>query len=196
MPFSLQEFKSWVQSVYHHDAHGTSWHMHTTSKIRVYNFSWTKSLLWTIRGQRQDADCWYFCLFKLFTHSETTLILVCGMLAVGVCRAVWRTDGMSQKPVQKHTTGCDSAAFFFRFFFFLLIVKFTVLIFVTRVTDHCLWYLFWAFVWLLCIQYNMVIIEENKPKTPYLYSNHCKKERAPFPVIAHTWESVPTSVLK
>ena len=118
MPFSLQEFKSRVQSVYHHDAHGTSWHMHTTSKIRVYNFSWTKSLLWTIRGQRQDADCWYFCLFKLFTHSETTLILVCGMLAVGVCRAVWRTDGMSQKPVQKHTTRLLRFRFFSFFFFF------------------------------------------------------------------------------
>lgn len=94
-------FKMWVESMYRHDVRGTSWHMHTSSKIRVYHFSQTKSLLWPTQGQREDADCWYFCLFKLFTHSETTLILVCGMLAVGDCRAVWRTDGLSKKPVRK-----------------------------------------------------------------------------------------------
>lgn len=81
---------------YKHLSSWRTWLMQTRSKIRVYNFSWTKSLLWPTQGQREDADCWYFCLFKLFTHSETTLILVCGMLVVGDCRAVWRTDGPSK----------------------------------------------------------------------------------------------------
>lgn len=149
--------------------------MHTTSKIRVYNFSWTKSLLWPIQGQREDADCWYFCLFKLLTCSET-LILVCGMLAVGDGGAVWRTDGPSKKPVQKHPACYDGAALFL-----LSLLNFTVLILShkwqiiveVKTIDIC----FKLLSEFLYIHHNTVIIEENKPNTPYLFSNQWTQEK-------------------
>lgn len=169
---SLQRWNSQVPSIYHHDAQG--WHMHT--EIQVYNFSWTKSLLWLFLGQREDADCWYFCLFKLFTHSETTLILVCGMLAVGDCGAVWRTDGPSEKPVRKHTTSYDSAAFLSP-----PNCEIRRSYFITQVTDHCCgkttdicFKLLFEFLYIQC---NTVITEENKPKTPYLFSNQWTQEK-------------------
>lgn len=157
--------------------------MHSRSKIRVYNFSSTKSLLWPTVGQREDADCWYFCLFKLFTPSETTLILVCGMLAVGACGAVWRTHGLSKTCSRKHAARCDGTVSF-------------LLSTALCVTDHrrgetadvCFKLL--GFLYLRWIRGSTVIIGENDKDTNQWIRGG---ESEPH---SHTWEFVPTSVLK
>lgn len=157
-------------------------------KIRVYNFNWTKSLLWLAQGPRGDADCWYFCLFKLFTHSETALILVCGTLVVWGCGAAWGTDGLSKNLSENIQP--------------VVTVQWLCLTWLWKIphsyfgeTAVIYFKLLFEFLY---IQYSRVITEETQLQAPNLFSNQWaqEKERAPFPALAHTWESVPTSILK
>lgn len=177
-----------VQSSCPSDAHRTSWYMYKWPKIRVYNFNWTKSLLWLAQGPRGDADCWYFCLFKLFTHSETALILVCGTLVVWGCGAAWGTDGLSKNLSENIQP--------------VVTVQWLCLTWLWKIphsyfgeTAVIYFKLLFEFLY---IQYSRVITEETQLQAPNLFSNQWaqEKERAPFPALAHTWESVPTSILK
>lgn len=130
-----------------------------------------------------------FCLFKHFTHSETTLILVCGMLAVRDCRAVWRTDGLSKKPAQKHSQ-------LWQYSFFPPFSQLWNSYFLSQVTDHCTGetadICFKRLFDFLYFQYNMVNIEDNKLKTPYLFSNQGTQEKKtePHSQSKHTYGSL------
>lgn len=60
-------------------------------KYEFYNQSRTKRPLWPVQRQRGDADCWYFCLFKLFNSQRNVNF---GLRDV---RGRWRRSGVRNR---------------------------------------------------------------------------------------------------